>query len=247
MRNALSGWAVSDIDIAVPMPPAETLQRLESAAIKAVPTGLEHGTVTAIVSGQPFEVTSLRRDVETDGRHAVVAYTDDWEEDSARRDFTMNALYAAARWRDLRLSWRRGRPDRGPGSLCRRRSRAHPGRLSAHPAPVPLSCLVRQGRDGCGRLARRRRRQGGPGAIVGRAHRQGIVAASGMPQSGSVAALDGGVGRAARTSALCAAIAAAGKSGADRSGKSICARRDPAPGGAPARRCGGGARRWASG
>jgi poly(A) polymerase len=95
VRNALSGWAVSDIDIAVPMPPAETLRRLESAAIKAVPTGLEHGTVTAIVSGQPFEVTSLRRDVETDGRHAVVAYTDDWEEDSGRRDFTMNALYAS--------------------------------------------------------------------------------------------------------------------------------------------------------
>ncbi len=95
VRNALSGWAVSDIDIAVPMPPAETLRRLESAAIKAVPTGLEHGTVTAIVSGQPFEVTSLRRDVETDGRHAVVTFTDDWEEDSARRDFTMNALYAS--------------------------------------------------------------------------------------------------------------------------------------------------------
>jgi poly(A) polymerase len=96
VRNALSGWAVSDIDIAVPMPPAETVQRLERAAIKAVPTGFEHGTVTAIVSGQPFEVTSLRRDVETDGRHAMVTYTDDWEEDSGRRDFTMNALYASA-------------------------------------------------------------------------------------------------------------------------------------------------------
>src|SRR5579863_7608201 len=96
VRNALSGWAVNDIDIAVPMPPGETLQRLEKAAIKAVPTGFDHGTVTAIVGGQPFEVTSLRRDVETDGRHAVVNYTDDWEEDSARRDFTMNALYAAA-------------------------------------------------------------------------------------------------------------------------------------------------------
>ena len=94
VRNALSGWAVNDIDIAVPMPPSETLQRLESAAIKAVPTGFEHGTITAIVGGQPFEVTSLRRDVETDGRHAVVAYTDDWQEDAARRDFTMNALYA---------------------------------------------------------------------------------------------------------------------------------------------------------
>jgi poly(A) polymerase len=96
VRNALTGWTVNDIDIAVPMPPTETLKRLESAVIKAVPTGFEHGTVTAIVSGQPFEVTSLRRDIETDGRHAVVTYTDDWEEDSARRDFTMNALYASA-------------------------------------------------------------------------------------------------------------------------------------------------------
>ena len=94
VRNALAGWPVSDIDIAVPMPPEETLQRLQNAAIKAVPTGLAHGTVTAILNGRPFEVTSLRHDVETDGRHAVVAYTDDWMEDSGRRDFTMNALYA---------------------------------------------------------------------------------------------------------------------------------------------------------
>jgi poly(A) polymerase len=95
VRNALSGWPVGDIDIAVPMPPDETLRRLEIAAIKAVPTGFEHGTVTAIVNGHPFEVTSLRRDVETDGRHAVVDFTDDWEADAARRDFTMNALYAS--------------------------------------------------------------------------------------------------------------------------------------------------------
>ena len=94
VRNALSGWPVGEIDIAVPMPPEETLRRLEIAAIKAVPTGLEHGTITAIVNGHPFEITSLRRDVETDGRHATVVFTDDWEEDAARRDFTMNALYA---------------------------------------------------------------------------------------------------------------------------------------------------------
>ena len=95
VRNALAGWPVHDIDIAVPMPPEETLRRLEVAAIKAVPTGIVHGTVTAIVNGHPFEVTSLRRDIATDGRHAVVAFTDDWEEDAARRDFTMNALYAS--------------------------------------------------------------------------------------------------------------------------------------------------------
>jgi len=96
VRNALLGLAVTDIDIAVPMPPDETVKRLEKAEIKFVPTGWEHGTVTAILGGQPFEVTSLRRDVETDGRHAVVTFTDDWEEDSGRRDFTMNALYAGA-------------------------------------------------------------------------------------------------------------------------------------------------------
>lgn len=96
VRNALAGWPVRDIDVAVPMPPEETLARLEKAEIKAVPTGLAHGTVTAIVHGRPFEVTSLRSDVETDGRHAVVVYTDDWREDAARRDFTMNALYAGA-------------------------------------------------------------------------------------------------------------------------------------------------------
>ncbi len=96
VRNAILDWAVEDIDIAVPMPPEESLQRLQSAGIKALPTGFAHGTVTAILNGLVFEVTSLRRDVETDGRHAVVSYTDDWEEDSARRDFTMNALYAAA-------------------------------------------------------------------------------------------------------------------------------------------------------
>ena len=67
---------------------------LKAARLKVVPTGLKHGTVTAVISGRPFELTTLRRDVETDGRHAVVAYTDDWLEDASRRDFTFNALYA---------------------------------------------------------------------------------------------------------------------------------------------------------
>lgn len=94
VRNALLGAAVVDIDIAVPFPPQTTLEKLAAAAIKALPTGIAHGTVTAIRNDKVFEVTSLRCDVETDGRHAVVAYTDDWEADSTRRDFTMNALYA---------------------------------------------------------------------------------------------------------------------------------------------------------
>src|SRR5215469_12706344 len=94
VRNALLGIPVTDIDVGVPMPPDETVKLLEKAEIKFIPSGQEHGTVTAILGGQPFEITSLRRDIETDGRHAIVAFTDDWKEDSNRRDFTMNALYA---------------------------------------------------------------------------------------------------------------------------------------------------------
>jgi poly(A) polymerase len=95
VRNAMLGAPVNDIDIAVPMPPEEARARLEARGIQVVPTGIAHGTVTAIVGPMLFEVTSLRRDVETDGRHAVVAFTDDWAEDAFRRDFTINALYAA--------------------------------------------------------------------------------------------------------------------------------------------------------
>src|ERR1700760_3260771 len=95
VRNALLGLGVTDIDIAVPVPPGESVKLLEAAGIKAIPTGFDHGTITAILNGKVFEVTSLRRDVATDGRHAVVAYSKDWSEDAARRDFTINALYAA--------------------------------------------------------------------------------------------------------------------------------------------------------
>ena len=96
VRDALLGAAVVDIDIAVPMPPAEAIARLKAKNIKVIETGIDHGTVTAVIGHHAFEVTSLRRDVETDGRHAVVAFTDDWAEDAARRDFTINALYAGA-------------------------------------------------------------------------------------------------------------------------------------------------------
>lgn len=96
VRNALIGAAVVDIDIAVPVPPEKSLALLQAANIKVIPTGMDHGTVTAIVNNKVFEITSLRRDVATDGRHAVVAYTSEWDEDAARRDFTMNALYAGA-------------------------------------------------------------------------------------------------------------------------------------------------------
>ena len=95
VRNALLGAPVSDIDIAVPFAPERSMELLQAAGIKAIPTGFDHGTVTAIKNDKIFEVTSLRRDVATDGRHAVVAYTTEWDEDAARRDFTINALYAA--------------------------------------------------------------------------------------------------------------------------------------------------------
>ncbi len=95
VRNCVMGRAVDDIDIATQLEPAQTITALKTAGLRAIPTGIEHGTVTAIVDHVPFEITSLRRDVETDGRRAVVAFTQDWAEDAQRRDFRMNALYAA--------------------------------------------------------------------------------------------------------------------------------------------------------
>jgi poly(A) polymerase len=94
VRNALIGAPVEDIDIATPLPPDEVIKRIEAAGLRAVPTGIEHGTITAISRSKPFEITTLRRDVSTDGRRATVAFSTDWAEDAARRDFTMNALYA---------------------------------------------------------------------------------------------------------------------------------------------------------
>ena len=93
VRDALLGRTVTDADLATIFPPAEVVARAESAGLKTAPTGIEHGTVTLIVDGKPFEVTTLRRDVQTDGRHALVHFTTDWKEDAARRDFSMNALY----------------------------------------------------------------------------------------------------------------------------------------------------------
>ena len=95
VRNTFLARPVDDFDIASQLAPEDVLKALKAAGIRAIPTGIEHGTVTAIVDHQPFEITSLRRDVETDGRRAVVAFTEDWGEDAQRRDFRLNALYAA--------------------------------------------------------------------------------------------------------------------------------------------------------
>jgi poly(A) polymerase len=94
VRDTLLGLPVSDIDLATRLAPEEVLKRLEDARIKAVPTGLAHGTITAVLPDGPVEVTTLRCDVSTDGRRATIAYTGDWQEDAARRDFTINALSA---------------------------------------------------------------------------------------------------------------------------------------------------------
>ncbi len=94
VRDALLRLAVKDIDIATTLTPDETIASLKRAGLGAIPTGVDHGTVTAIAERRPFEITTLRRDVETDGRRAVVAFTRDWGEDAARRDFRLNALYA---------------------------------------------------------------------------------------------------------------------------------------------------------
>src|SRR3984957_509167 len=96
VRNTLLGADVHEVDIATPLTPDVVTTRLEAAGLKAVPTGIAHGTITAVADGKPYEVTTLRRDVETDGRRAVVAFSTDWKEDAGRRDFTMNALYASA-------------------------------------------------------------------------------------------------------------------------------------------------------
>lgn len=96
VRNALMGVPAGDVDIATTLVPQEVVARAKAAGIKAVPTGIEHGTVTLVASGTPFEVTTLRRDVETDGRRAQVAFGTDWQQDAERRDLTINALYATA-------------------------------------------------------------------------------------------------------------------------------------------------------
>jgi len=93
VRDALLGLPVKDIDIATPETPERVTALIEQAGLRAIPTGIDHGTITAVCDGIPFEITTLRRDVETFGRHARVSYTTDWQEDAARRDLTLNALY----------------------------------------------------------------------------------------------------------------------------------------------------------
>jgi poly(A) polymerase len=94
VRDTLLGIEAHDVDCATPLPPRKVMDLLEAAGIRCIPTGIDHGTVTALLADGNVEITTLRRDVATDGRRAEVAFSDDWQEDAARRDFTINALYA---------------------------------------------------------------------------------------------------------------------------------------------------------
>jgi poly(A) polymerase len=96
VRDAVLGINSNDIDAATTLPPLETMELLENAGIRTIPTGIAHGTITALIDGKTFEITSLRLDIACDGRHAEVAFGTDWQKDAARRDFTINALYLAA-------------------------------------------------------------------------------------------------------------------------------------------------------
>jgi poly(A) polymerase len=101
VRDCILGLPVADVDLATPIAPNDVVRRLEEAGIKAVPTGIAHGTITAVANNQSFEITTLRRDVSTDGRRATVAFSDNWHDDAARRDFTINALYADPETREI--------------------------------------------------------------------------------------------------------------------------------------------------
>lgn len=110
VRDTLLGLPVKDIDMATVLRPETVIERLKAAGIRSVPTGIEHGTVTAVLPGGPVEITTLRHDVSTDGRRATVAFASDWREDAARRDFTINALYAEPATGEI-FDWFGGRQD----------------------------------------------------------------------------------------------------------------------------------------
>lgn len=115
VRDHLAGRPIHDVDVGVPLPPEDVAQRLKAAGLRVFETGLSHGTITAVLEHVPVEVTSLRRDVTTDGRHAEVAWTTDWREDASRRDFTMNAMSLTA---DGRLwDYFAGRADLAAGRV----------------------------------------------------------------------------------------------------------------------------------
>ena len=179
VRNALMKLPVGEIDIATTAVPDEVVRRARAAGIKSVPTGIDHGTVTLVVDSTPFEVTTLREDTETFGRHARVSFGRDWLGDANRRDFTINALSVG--------------PDGvvhdyvgGLADIAARRvrfigeaSKTDRGRLFAHPAFLPHACRLRCGRGGSRRLSRLHRRPRGTCDAVGRTGADGDAQAAG--------------------------------------------------------------------
>ena len=148
VRNALMDLPVADVDIATDALPEKVSMLAESAGLKPVPTGIEHGTVTVVANGIPHEVTTFRRDVETFGRHATVAFSTDVAEDAARRDFTMNALYALPDGQVIDPLG--GLPDlrARSGAIRGRAAGAHRRGLPAHPALLSFSRTLWRCRPG---------------------------------------------------------------------------------------------------
>ena len=139
VRNALLQLPVAEIDVATTALPEEVMRRVAAAGGKAIPTGIEHGTVTAVIDHHPVEVTTLREDVETFGRKARVAFGRDWKMDAERRDFTINALSVTADGTVYDYVGGLARHCRAPRALHRRSAAADRRRLSAHPAVLSLS------------------------------------------------------------------------------------------------------------
>ena len=169
VRNALIGLPVEEIDVATTAVPDEVIKRVSAAGFKPVPTGIEHGTITVVIDKHPFEVTTLRQDVETYGRHAKVAFGRDWKADAERRDFTINALSAA---RDGTvydyvggLADLEARRVRFIGDANKRIAedylrilrffRFHAAYAVGHPDPAGLAACI-AGRDGLDQLSRER-------------------------------------------------------------------------------------------
>src|SRR4029450_5582268 len=176
VRNALLGEPHGDIDIATTAPPGEVIRGVEAAGFKAVPTGVEHGTVTVVAAGQPFEVTTLREDVETFGRHAKVVFGRDWKRDAGRRGapvFHNQRLVAVPGGDCPRLCRWLGRYRGAARALHRRRGQAHRRRLSAYPALLPLPRRLWRGHPGSGRARRLHRRTRRPRATLARARAHG--------------------------------------------------------------------------
>ncbi len=184
VRDLLLGEAVGDVDLATTALPEETMRRGREAGFKVVPTGLEHGTITLIVEGAPFEVTTLREDVETDGRHATVRFGRDFE--AMRGGATSRSMRSRSTGPVSSTTPAVGSPISPRGASASSATRdAHSRGLSAHPAVLPLPRPLRERRARCRRRRRLRRGAGRAGGVVTRACARRADEASGGAGRGS--------------------------------------------------------------